>query len=188
MLVNLIAPIVRCFPRVVRARPRISAAAVAPVVRPLARVIARRAPRIAMVCTVAALPSAAPLSALPPPPVAPAAIAAPLAAPLAAPAALPFGIGAFPLLPSAYFPDGSGGGYSGAGLPSDPSPWTELPPPEVVMPPGGGVPPGGGLPPTDGTHTPVPEPASMFATGLLALLGALSVGRLRRRGESGLAA
>ncbi len=170
MLANLIAPIVRCFPRVVRARPRVSAAAVTPVVRPLARIIARRAPRIAMVCTVTALPSAAPLSAPPAPPPAPAAIAAPLAGPVP----LPFGIGAFPLLPPAYFAGGSGGGNPGSGLPPDvPTPWIVPPPPPA--PP----------PPPEGTFTPVPEPASMFGTGLLALLGALSLGRLRRRDESG---
>lgn len=165
MLANLITPVVRCVPRIVRARPRISAAAVTPVVRPVVRAVARRIPQVAMICTVGALPSAAQLLPIPPvPPPVPAAMAAPLTAP-AAP--LPHGIGAFPLLPPAFFAAGGGGGQP------VPGPVT----PDPGLPPG---PPGGPLPPPD-TTTPVPEPASMFGTALLALFATLMLRRPRTR-------
>lgn len=164
MLANLVGPVVRCFPRVARVRPRVRHVAAAPAVRRVVRHVVRRAPRVAMICAAGALPTAALLL-----PAAPAPAPAPAPAAIAAPAPLPWGIGAYPLLGAPTFGSGAGGGGPGGEV-------SRLILPDVVPPGGGGsAVPGPENPPSSPGEPPtqVPEPGFLFVTGLLAFVATL---------------
>lgn len=177
MLANLVGPVVRCFPRVARVRPRVRHVATAPAVRRVVRHVARRAPRVAMICTAGALPTAALLLPAPPAP-------APAPAAIVAPAPLPWGIGAYPLLPALTFGGGGGGSAgegAGASLPGRIE-VAHLGVPDALPPGDGGTFPGPDNPTsTPGTPpTQVPEPGFLFVTGLLAFAAVLFARRRAR--------